>query len=128
MSFLTTIQFTEVLAVFFLVLGLFFAIASMIGMVRLPDFYSRVHASGNSETLATMLIFLGLAIYNGFNVTSFKILLICLFIMLGNPIGSHILAKSAYKTSHPMYTNEDEASHPTPIADDAVFTETEVDK
>ena len=51
-------------------LGLIFLIGSMIGMLRLPDFYSRVHASGNSETLGTMLVFLGLAVYNGVFLTS----------------------------------------------------------
>ncbi len=83
--------------------GLIFLIGSMIGMVRLPDFYSRVHASGNSETLGTLMVFLGLAVYNGISVTSAKILLVSLFVFLGNPIGSHILSKSAYKTGHPVW-------------------------
>jgi len=84
--------------------GLIFLVGSMIGMLRLPDFYSRVHASGNSETLGTILVFLGLAVYNGFSITSAKLMIILMFICLGNPIGSHILTKSAYKTGHPVWT------------------------
>lgn len=85
-------------------LGLLFLIGSAIGMLRLPDFYSRVHASGNSETLGTALVFLGLAVYNGLTDTSAKIIVIFLFVFLGNPIGSHILTKSAYKTGHIVWT------------------------
>ena len=87
-------------------LGLIFLVGSMIGMLRLPDFYSRVHASGNSETLGTMLVFLGLAVYNGVSITSAKLLIILMFIFLGNPIGSHILTKAAYKTGHPVWTKK----------------------
>ena len=54
----------ELLAFVLMGLGLVFLIGSAIGMLRLPDFYSRVHASGNSETLGTALVFLGLAVYN----------------------------------------------------------------
>ena len=94
----------ETLAAVFMGLGLIFLVGSMIGMLRLPDFYSRVHASGNSETLGTMLVFLGLAVYNGVSITSAKLLIILMFIFVGNPIGSHILTKAAYKTGHPVWT------------------------
>ena len=96
----------EIIAYVLMGLGLIFLVGSAIGMLRLPDFYSRVHASGNSETLGTMLIFLGLAVYNGFSDTSAKIIVIFLFVFLGNPIGSHILAKTAYKTGHPVWTKK----------------------
>ena len=94
----------EMIAALLMGVGLIFLIGSMVGMLRLPDFYSRVHASGNSETLGTMLVFLGLAVYNGISITSAKLLIILMFIFAGNPIGSHILAKAAYKTGHPVWT------------------------
>ena len=94
----------EIIAALLMGLGLIFLVGSMIGMLRLPDFYSRVHASGNSETLGTMLVFLGLAVYNGVSITSAKLLIILMFIFVGNPIGSHILTKAAYKTGHPVWT------------------------
>lgn len=96
----------ELIAFVLMGLGLVFLVGSMIGMLRLPDFYSRVHASGNSETLGTALVFLGLAVYNGFTDTSAKIIVIFLFVFLGNPIGSHILAKTAYKTGHIVWTHK----------------------
>ena len=94
----------ELLAFVLMGLGLVFLIGSAIGMLRLPDFYSRVHASGNSETLGTALVFLGLAVYNGFTDTSAKFIIIFLFVFIGNPIGSHILTKTAYKTGHVVWT------------------------
>ncbi len=96
----------EVAAVLLMGGGLIFLVGSMIGMLRLPDFYSRVHASGNSETLGTLLVLLGLAVYNGVSITSAKLLVIVMFIFVGNPIGSHILAKAAYKTGHPVWTKQ----------------------
>ncbi|MGI6263336.1 MAG: monovalent cation/H(+) antiporter subunit G [Succiniclasticum sp.] len=96
----------EIIAFVLMGLGLVFLIGSAIGMLRLPDFYSRVHASGNTETLGTALVFLGLAVYNGLNDASLKIIVIFLFVFLGNPIGSHILSKTAYKTGHPVWTKK----------------------
>ena len=98
------VSFQELLAFLLMGAGLVFLVGSMIGMLRLPDFYSRVHASGNSETLGTMLVFLGLAVYGGFSITSAKLVIILLFVFAGNPIGSHILTKAAYKTGHPIWT------------------------
>lgn len=96
----------EILAFLLLGCGLLFLAGSAIGMLRLPDFYTRIHASGNSETLGLMLVLSGLAVHQGFTVLSAKLVLVFLFIFIGNPIGSHILSKAAYKTGHPMWTCE----------------------
>ena len=101
---IASVPVQEIIAALLMGLGLIFLVGSMIGMLRLPDFYSRVHASGNSETLGTLLVFLGLAVYNGVSITSAKLLIIMMFVFIGNPIGSHILTKAAYKTGHPVWT------------------------
>ncbi len=94
----------EVIAAIFMLSGLIFFIGSAIGMLRLPDFYSRIHASGNSETMGCTLSFIGLMIYEGPTLTTVKMAFVFLFVFLANPIGSHILSKSAYKTGHPVWT------------------------
>lgn len=66
-----------------------------IGTIRLPDFYSRTHATSKSDTLGMMLIILGLIIYEGLNINSGKLFLILLFILLANPVGAHALARAA---------------------------------
>ena len=73
-------------------------------MLRLPDFYSRIHASGNSETLGCTLSFIGLMIYEGPTLTAAKMAFVFLLVFMANPIGSHILSKAAYKSGHPVWT------------------------
>ena len=97
----------EIIAVILLVCSLFFFLASAIGMIRLPDFYSRLHASGNSETLGLMLSCLGLVIDEGPTLLSVKIVIVFLLVFLANPIGTHILGKAALKSGHPVWTNKD---------------------
>ncbi len=94
----------EALAALFMLGGLVFFIGSAIGMLRLPDFYSRIHASGNSETLGCSLSFIGLMIYEGATLTTLKMAFIFLIVFMANPIGSHILSKAAYKSEHPVWT------------------------
>ncbi len=99
--------FRETFAAIFMVAGAIFFIASAIGMLRLPDFYTRIHASGNSETMGCMLSFIGLIIYEGATLTSLKMAIIFIIVFLANPIGSHILSKAAYKSGHKMWTLKD---------------------
>ena len=102
------ISVQEIIAIAFMACGLLFLVISAVGMLRLPDFYSRLHVSGNSETFGLMLSLLGLAIYEGFTLTAVKLIMIFIFVFIGNPIGTHILSKAAYKTGHPMYLKETE--------------------
>ncbi|MDY6029203.1 MAG: monovalent cation/H(+) antiporter subunit G [Acidaminococcaceae bacterium] len=101
------ITLRELAAALFMLGGAVFFLASAIGMLRLPDFYCRIHASGNSETLGCMLSFIGLMIYEGWTLTSAKMAFVFLFVFLANPIGSHILSKAAYKSGHKVWTRQD---------------------
>lgn len=91
-------EFTSVLTVIFVVAGIFFLLIGSIGTVRLPDFYSRTHATSKSDTLGMMLIIIGLIIFEGFTLNSGKLFLVLLFIMLANPIGAHALARAAHES------------------------------
>ena len=114
---IAVITLREFIAGLFLAGGAFFLLASAIGMLRLPDFYCRLHASGNSETLGVMLSFMGLVIYEGLTLTSLKMIMIFLLIFLGNPIGTHILSKAAYKSGHHVWTLEEDAKEEKNHAD-----------
>lgn len=98
------INLREIFACIFMLAGAVVFLGSAIGMLRLPDFYARIHASGNSETLGTLLAMVGLIILEGPTLTAAKIAFVFLFVALGNPIGSHILSKAAYKSGHPIWT------------------------
>jgi multicomponent Na+:H+ antiporter subunit G len=85
-----------ILAFVFIIGGIFFIFVSSMGLLRLPDFYTRCHAIGKSETLGSMLFLGGLAIYNGWDIESFKLIVILLFIGIANPTATHIVAHVAY--------------------------------
>ncbi|WP_315857515.1 monovalent cation/H(+) antiporter subunit G [Microbulbifer agarilyticus] len=78
-----------------LFLGCFFMLTGAIGLLRFPDFYSRMHAAGVTDTLATILIIAGLMLIAGWSLALFKLALIVLFIFFTSPTASHALARSA---------------------------------
>jgi multicomponent Na+:H+ antiporter subunit G len=79
-------------------LGFFFVFAGIVGILRLPDFYSRLHAQGKSDTLGVALMLGALALHHGWTMDSAKILLIVLFIGFANPTLTHALARAARKS------------------------------
>lgn len=84
-----------IVAMIFIIGGVFFLTVSAIGLLRLPDFYSRTHAVGKSETLGTMLVLIGLAIYNGLELTTLKVIFIIVFVLIANPTATHAVAQTA---------------------------------
>lgn len=81
-----------------IVLGLAFMVITALGMIRLPDFFSRVHAVSKSETLGIALVLLGLMFHEGVTMVSLKILLILVFVVIANPVGAHLLTRAALRT------------------------------
>ena len=67
-----------------------------LGLLRLPDFYTRTHAGGLPDTLGTTLIMLGLMLYAGFTMLSVKLMLIAVILHVTSPTGTHALVKAAY--------------------------------
>ena len=79
----------------FVVAGAVFMLLGSIGILRLPDFYSRTHAATNVDTLGVFLFVIGLAVNEGFSQTTLKLTLVAVFVLLVNPVGTHALANSA---------------------------------
>ncbi|MYA50140.1 MAG: monovalent cation/H(+) antiporter subunit G [Chloroflexi bacterium] len=79
-------------------LGLAFMVITALGMIRLPDFYSRVHAVSKSETLGITLVLFGLILHEGATMVSLKIGLILVFVAVANPVGAHLLTRAALRT------------------------------
>lgn len=77
--------------------GLFFVLAGTLGVLRLPDFYTRLHAAGMTDTLGAELILLSLIIQSGFTQMSLKLLLVAFFLLLTSPTATHAIAYAAYK-------------------------------
>jgi multicomponent Na+:H+ antiporter subunit G len=93
-----------VAAITLIVGGAFFLTVSCIGLIRLPDFYTRTHAIGKAETLGTILILLGLIVYSGLTITSLKVLLILLFVGIANPTATHALLNAAFSSGLEPWT------------------------
>jgi len=90
----------HVLAGIIISLGAFFLLIGSIGLIRLPDFFSRTHATGKADTLGIMLVITGLLIIElskGLFVNSAKLLVIIVFVALTNPTATNALAKAAYR-------------------------------
>ncbi len=90
---MTEIQ--NILTILLIVAGSFFMMVGSIGVVRLPDFFTRSHATSKSDTLGIMLIVLGLMVFEGWCLNSLKLLVIFVFVALANPVGAHALARAA---------------------------------
>jgi multicomponent Na+:H+ antiporter subunit G len=85
-------------AAIFLIGGAIFLLVSCVGLLRLPDFYTRAHAVGKAETLGSMLVLIGLALYNGATLSSVKLLLILAIIAVTNPTATHALTRAAMRS------------------------------
>ncbi len=79
-----------------LLLGSFFCIVGGIGLIRLPNVYTRTHAAGVTDTLGAGLVLVGLMIQGGFSMATVKLLLILLLLLLTSPASTHAVAKAAY--------------------------------
>ena len=85
----------EILAGFLLGAGILFTVAGTIGLLRFPDFYTRLHAAGVTETLGMLAIVTGLMLHAGPGDALVRLVLIALFMLATAPIASHALARAA---------------------------------
>jgi multicomponent Na+:H+ antiporter subunit G len=86
--------------------GVFFNLTGVIGIIRLPDLYCRLHSSSKNTTLGSLLILFGFALRQfeaGEGPAGLKVLLIGTFVLMVTPIGSHALARAAYKSGVPLW-------------------------
>ncbi len=92
--------------------GSFFILVSSLAVLRLPDYFSRIHGAGITDTLGAGLILFGLACQAGISLVSVKLFLILGFMMLTGPVTVHALAKTAYRLGlEPILAEEVESHH-----------------
>lgn len=77
--------------------GIFFFLVGTVGLIRLPDVFTRMHATTKADTLGAGFIFLASILYRGFDAVSLKILVVLIFIWITNPTAAHIIAKAEFK-------------------------------
>ncbi len=91
-----------------LLFGLLFILLGVVGILRLPDFYTRLHAMGKCDTLGVALVLIALALYTGLTLSSAKLLLIAVFIGIANPTATHALGRAAIKAGLTPWTREED--------------------
>lgn len=96
----------QIVSIPFLLGGFFFFVAATVGLLRFPDFFCRLHATGKGDTLAVLLSLVGLSIYEGFSLTSLKIMFIAVFMFLAQPTATHAISRAALRCGLQPWTRE----------------------
>ena len=86
---------SQIITIIFAAAGLLFMTVSLIGIIRLPDFFTRLHAQGIGDTLGTLLLIIAMMIAVGAGIMSIKIFLIFVVIALTNPVGTNLMMIAA---------------------------------
>ena len=93
----------DILVVLFIVLGFLFFLGGAVGILRMPDFYSRLHPAGKLDTLGILAMVMGLALYNLHHFSfealllSLKMFLIVFFVFLSSPTATHSIVDAGMR-------------------------------
>ena len=86
----------ETLSWIFILSGAAFVVVGGIGLLRLPDFYTRIHAAGITDTMGAWLMLVGLMFQAGLTLVTVKLVMLLFFLIATSPLASHALAKAAF--------------------------------
>ena len=85
----------DILSWICLAVGGAFCVVGALGLVRMPDFYTRMHAASVTDTVGAGLMLLGMLLQAGLSLVAVKLLMIGLLLLFTNPAATHALAKAA---------------------------------
>ena len=86
-----------IVSIVLILVGLFFLVVAAVGMLRLPDVFTRSHAVSLTDTLGAFCVLVGLAVYQGFGTNMLKILGVLGLLLLLNPVIAHATLRAAYR-------------------------------
>lgn len=96
------------IAIAMILVGLFFLFVAAVGVLRLPDVFTRSHAVSLTDSLGALFLLSGLAIYEGFSTNSVKILVVLVLLYLLNPVIAHATVRSARRTGLQPWRRDDD--------------------
>lgn len=96
----------EAAAVLLLAASLFFTLTAAVGVLRLPDFYTRLHAIGKCDTAGLALAVLAFALLGGGLATAVKLLLVSVFLAFAGPTAAHALGRAARHSGVAVWRRE----------------------
>tara|TARA_B100001564_G_scaffold304477_1_gene273072 strand:+ start:121 stop:438 length:318 start_codon:yes stop_codon:yes gene_type:complete len=91
--------------------GAFFVLSGAVGVVRMPDFFTRLHPAGVIDGIGAPLLFLGLACLHGWSLFSGKLILLVIFLLITAPTATHVLAKTAAFSGYPIKNDSNKRKH-----------------
>jgi len=86
---------------FFLLFGVFAILVGMIGLIRLPDVYNRLHATTKIATLGALFVLLSILVRDGFTSFGLKAIAVGVFLLMTAPVAGHVIARVAYNAGIP---------------------------
>lgn len=95
--------FQEIFSILLIIVGTVLMLISAIGIIRFPDFYTRMSAITKAATLGLFLLLIGIAIFFNIFGLSVKSFIIITLILLTNPVGAHAIARAAYKSGTELW-------------------------
>ncbi|ERG90983.1 MAG: multisubunit Na+/H+ antiporter, MnhG subunit [Haloquadratum walsbyi J07HQW1] len=98
----------DIVAIILVLIGTFFGIVATIGVIRLPDLYTRAHATSKNDTLGIVLTLTGVALVFGTGVTTAKTVLLAIFVFITNPTAAHAITRAAYDQNIVPWTADTE--------------------
>lgn len=94
----------EIFAFAFITLGVLAFLVSALGLLRMPDVYNRMQVGTKATTIGTILVIIGACCMEP--TWSFKLLLLCAFILLTNPLSSSVVARATHKNGLTLERDE----------------------
>ncbi len=88
----------NIFSIIFIVAGLFFMVVSAVGVVRLPDVFSRSHAVSLTDSLGAFLMLVGIAFHEGLGTNMLKILVVLALLYILNPVIAHATVRAALRS------------------------------
>lgn len=88
-------ELTEIFSWVLLLAGSFFCIVGGVGLIRLPDFFARIHGVGITDTLGAGLVLAGLMVQAGLTLVTVKLVMVVVILLLTGPTATHAVARAA---------------------------------
>ncbi|MBT3700759.1 MAG: monovalent cation/H(+) antiporter subunit G [Alphaproteobacteria bacterium] len=108
----------DVLSWILLLGGGFFVFVGGLGLFRMPDFYTRVHAASLTDTMGAGMILIGLMLQAGWTLNSGKLMMILVFIFFTSPTSTHALAKAAlFAGARPLIARREKSKEKNKLPD-----------
>ena len=96
----------DILSWICLILGSIFCMIGGLGLLRLPDFYSRMHGGGVTDTLGASLVLLGLMFQGGLTEVTVKLVMILVVLLITSPTSTHAVGKAAFTSGLKPFFND----------------------